>query len=338
VIKRKTKAPISKPALAVCILLLAILGCRSTNKSKTPSWTKAQVLSDREDHPSKIVTDGKSIYFVTGGTVASKNEGTNNIKGISLSDGAVSIVVKGGQLIPGSMLAVDDKFLYWSDGGNILRVPKEGGTSETIIPHAAEPDEVLLDKDNVYWLIWTGEGSPPQPIMLAPRNSGSSRQLTDPQAPTSGFALDNDFVYWMTGSGIKKIAKSGGEVTDVFRNNSKSPSLGLLLDTENFYFCQMNSKGKSALMKLSRATGELTQLAPAINHTMEFTMDETSIYYFDEVPGTGSFGPVALRKVAKAGGDPLTLDQGEAGWIKYLAVDQKQVYFTDISKVYALAK
>jgi hypothetical protein len=338
VITRIINAPVAKPTLAICIFLLAVLGCRSTKPSEGPSWTKAQVLSDREDHPSKIVADGKSIYFVTGGTVASKNEGTNNIKRITLSDGAVSIVVKGGQLIPGSMLAVDDKFLYWSDGGNILRVPKEGGTSEKLIPNAAEPDEVLMDKDNIYWLIWTGEGSPPQPIMLAPRNGGGARQLTDPQDPTSGFALDNDFVYWMTGSGIKKIAKTGGAVTDVFRNTSKSPSLGLLMDAENFYFCQMNSKGHSALMKLARATGQLTQLAPTINHTMEFVMDESSIYYFDYVPGMGSFGPVAVKKISKTGGDPITLDQGDAGWIKYLAVDQKQVYFTDISKVYALSK
>ena len=71
---------------------------------------------------------------------------------------------------------------------------------------------------------------------------------------------------------------------------------------------------------------------------MEFVMDESNIYYFDYVPGMGSFGPVALKKISKTGGDPITLDQGDAGWVKYLAVDQKQVYFTDISKVYAVAK
>ena len=31
------------------------------------------------------------------------------------------------------------------------------------------------------------------------------------------------------------------------------------------------------------------------------------------------------------------LDQGDTGWTKYLAVG-KQIYFTDISKVYALPK
>jgi hypothetical protein len=34
----------------------------------------------------------------------------------------------------------------------------------------------------------------------------------------------------------------------------------------------------------------------------------------------------------------VEIDQGDAGWIKYLAVDEKAVYFTDISRVYALPK
>src|SRR6267143_3844082 len=72
--------------LALAFLLLAILGCRSTNLSKGPSWAKAKVISDNEDHPSKVISDGRFVYYVTGGTVASKNEGTNNIKKISLQD------------------------------------------------------------------------------------------------------------------------------------------------------------------------------------------------------------------------------------------------------------
>jgi len=109
-------------------------------------------------------------------------------------------------------------------------------------------------------------------------------------------------------------------------------------DADNFYFAQMQSSGHSVLMKLGKKSGEVTQLAPSINHVFEFMIDDLNVYYFDEIPGTGSFGPISLKKVAKTGGDPVTLDQGEAGWIKYLAVDSKQIYFTDISKVYAVAK
>lgn len=324
--------------LALSLFLFAVLGCRSTNFSNSPSWAKTKVLSDKEDHPSKIVTDGEAVYYITGGTVASMNEGTNNIKKVSLKDGTVSILVKGGRTIPDQMLALDDKFLYWSDGGNILRVPKGGGESEKIIPNAPKPDDVVMDDENIYWVIWGGEGSPPSPLMVAPKKGGEPKELTPRYAGTSGISIDRDYVYWMTGDGIKKISKKGGDVVDFYRNPSKTPSLGLLQDADNFYFAQMDSHGYSALMKLSKQSGAVTQLAPALNHVMEFTADAENVYYFDNVPGKGSFGPIALMKVSKAGGAPVEVDQGEAGWIKYLAVDAKQIYFTDISKVYAVAK
>ena len=333
-----TKRNIYTASLAVGFCLFAILACRSTNLSNGPSWTKLKVLSDKEDHPSKIVTDGDAVYFITGGTVASMNEGTNNIKKISLKDGTVSVLVKGGKVIPDQMLAVDDKFLYWSDGGNIMRVPKGGGESEKIVPDAPKPDEIVMDEENFYWVIWGGEGSPPSPLMVAPKAGGAPKELTPRYAGTSGISIDRDNVYWMTGEGIKKISKKGGEVVDVYRNTSKSPSLGLLQDDDNFYFAQMNSRGHSALMKLSKQGGEATQLTASINHVMDFIADGENIYYFDNVPGKGSFGPVALMKISKAGGNPVELDQGEGGWIKYLAVDAKQVYFTDIARVNAIAK
>ncbi|HMH46050.1 MAG TPA: hypothetical protein VK557_21350, partial [Pyrinomonadaceae bacterium] len=297
-----------------------------------------KVLSDKEDHPSKIITDGDAVFYVTGGTVASQQEGTNNIKKISLKDGDVSILVKGGETIPDTTLAIDNKFLYWSDGGSLRRVPKGGGASETIIPDAPHPDEIVMDDENIYWLIWGGEGSPPEPVMFAPKKGGESKPLTPKYLGASGIAIDKDFVYWMTGDGIKKIRKSGGEVTDVYHNTSKSSSLGLRMDADNFYFCQMASNGQSALMKLSKKSNELSQLAPSIEHTLDFIIDDGYVYYYAFVPHTGSFGPDALRKVPKAGGESIVLDQGDTAWMRSLTLDSKQIYFADISKIYALAK
>jgi hypothetical protein len=325
-----------KSIVMITLLALAAVACRST-KQTAGSWTKARVLADKEDHPSKIVTDGEAVYFVTGGTVASQHEGTNNVKKILLQDGSASVLVRGGEIIPDTTLAIDEKYVYWSDGGNILRVPKAGGSSEKIIPKAPKPDEIVMDENSIYWLIWGGEGSPPQPLMFAPRQGGEAKPLTPKYAGTSGIAQDENFVYWMTGNGIKEIRKIGGEVIAISHDSSPSLSLGLRMDDDSFYFCQADG-GKSALMRLSRKTGELSQLAPSINHTMEFVIDETNVYYFAEVAGPGSFGPVALMKVSKNGGAPVEIDRGNAGWINYLAVDSKQIYFTDISKVYAVTK
>jgi hypothetical protein len=334
----KAKRNILVSCLALGLIVLAMLACRSSTFSNPPSWTKATVLSDKEDHPSKIVADGDAVYYVTGGTVASMDEGTNNIKKISLKDRSVSVLVKGGEIIPDTTLAIDGKYLYWSDGGSIMRVPKGGGASEKIIPNAPKPDEIAIDDENIYWLIWGGEGSPPEPLMVAPKKGGEAKALTPKYLGASGIAVDNDFVYWMTGDGIKKIRKTGGEVTEVYHNSSKSPSLGLRMDADNFYFCQMAGKGYSSLMRLSQKTGELTQLAPSVNHTLDFIVDDVNVYYFADVPNTGSFGPDAIRKVLKTGGESIALDQGSTGWTKFLAADSRQIYFTDISKVYAIAK
>jgi hypothetical protein len=323
---------------ALGLLVLVIVGCRPSTPSNSPSWTKAKVLSDKEDHPSNIVTDGEAVYFVTGGTVASQQEGTNNIKKISLKDSGVSVLVTGGDIIPDTTLAIDDKYLYWSDGGNILRVPKGGGSSEKIISNAPKPDEMVMDDQNIYWLIWGGEGSPPEPLMFAPKQGGKSNPLTPKYLGASGIGVDVNFIYWMAGDGLKEIRKDGGVVVEIFRNPSKTPSLGLRMDEDNFYFCQMGSNGYSSLMELSRKTGELKQLAPSINHTMEFVIDDANVYYFDNVKGQGSFGPVALMKISKNGGTPVEVDRGSAGWINHLAIDSKQIYFTDISKVYAVTK
>src|SRR4051812_15881402 len=179
-----TKTTRLNSCLGVGLLLFTILACRSSFDNG-PSWAKTKVLSDKEDHPSNIVTDGEAVFYVTGGTVASQHEGTNNIKKISLKDGMVSIIVKGGEIIPDTTLAVDNKFLYWSDGGNIMRVPKGGGNSEKIVPNAPKPDEMVMDDQNIYWVIWGGEGSPPSPVMFAPKRGGEAKRLTPSYLGTS---------------------------------------------------------------------------------------------------------------------------------------------------------
>src|SRR5258708_6254841 len=324
----------SVPSLiSILILFLAcILGCKAT--APAPSWTKTKLLALNEDHPSKIIADGSFIYFVTGaGTVAAKNEGTNNIKRISLKDGTVSVLVKGGEHFPSDALAVDEKFLYWSDGGTILRVPKTGGESEAVVSDApGSPAEMVVDSENIYWLIWSGgEKAHPVPVMFAPKKGGAAKQLAPPQIGANGICLDRDSVYWTTPGGIKKAPKIGGDATFVFENPAQWPTTGLISDAENFYYAQMNDKGHSALMKLSKKSGAPKQIAPAINHTFEFVADDASIYYFDDEPGGGIIGTVALRKAPKSDGDPRMAGHGRPGRGEQIHAGKNKRHFHDPS-------
>lgn len=321
-------------------VLLVLWGCDSTPATPAPaSWSKSKVLVTNEDHPSKILVDDAFAYYVTGGTVASQNEGTNNIKRIALKNGEVSVLVKGGQQIPDTVLALDEQFVYWSDGGNILRVPKAGGPSEVIVAGAPMPAEMLVDDTHIYWLIWGGENAPPHPVMFAPKQGGQAKPLTAPESAPNGLNLDGDAVVWITPGGIRTVPKSGGAATFVYANPTPKQGMsGLIQDAENFYFAQMTAQGPIALMRLTKNTKTLTQLAPTINWTFDFLADNAYIYYFAEEKGGGSFGPIVLQKVAKQGGAPIAIDKGSPGWVKYVALDQTHLYFTDIDQVYALNK
>ena len=257
----------------------------------------------------------------------------------------MSVLVKGGERFPSDALAVDEKFLYWSGGGTILRVPRTGGESEAIVSDVlGSRAEMVVDSDNIFWLMWSGgEKAQPVPVMFAPRKGGAAKRLASSQTGANGICLDADSVYWTTPGGIKKAPKTGGEATFVFENPTQWPTIGLICDAENFYYAQMNSKGYSALMKLSKKGGVPEQIAPAINHTFEFVADDANIYYFDNYPfdsesGGRMIGTVALLRTSKNGRETVILDHGQAGWVRFIAVDKTQIYFTDIANVYSLPK
>jgi Domain of unknown function (DUF5050) len=326
--KVQKSSSVSTLFLALMLLMACISGC------KTAAW-KARVLADKQDHPSKIISDGTYVFYVTGGTVASQNEGTNNVNRISLKDGNVSVLVKGGEHMPSETLAADEKFLYWSEPGKIYRVPKTGGESEMIVSDApGKPDEMVLDDDNIYWLVWGSSGSHNLPVLSARKSGGATQRLATGQEGYSGLCVDRNFVYWIAATGIRKVAKTGGGDTFLYRNPNKGPMSDMVQDTENLFYAQMDNHDNWVLMKISKQGGEPAKLAPSISEVMQFVANDSSIYYFDR-ESTNTF---ALRKVATGGGEPVTLDRGEDSWNKFLAVDQTQVYFTTIAKVHALPK
>ncbi len=325
-------SPANQSLLSVCfalaLLLTCILGCKS------PVW-KARVLAEKQDHPSKIVSDGSSVFFTIASTVAAQQAGTNNVNRISLKDGSLSVLVKGGEHFISSTLAVDEKFLYWSDPGHIYRVPKAGGESETIVSDSpGMPDQMVVDDENIYWLLWGGRGSHNMPVMSAPKQGGAAKQLATGQEGYSGLCVDRDFVYWNAATGIRKVPKTGGPDSFFYHNPNKGAMFGLVQDDGNFFYMQMDNSDNWVLMKISKQGGEPTKLAPSISEVMEFVAGDGYIYYFDRESGND----YALRKVSTSGGEPVTLDRGGDSWNKYLAVDKTQVYFTTISKVYALPK
>lgn len=318
-------------AFALLLLFCVLFSCKQLEKPT--EWTKSKVLATKLDHPSAMAVDDKNIYFVTGGTIASRNEGTNNIMRMPIEGGEPTVLFKGGdKYLPDTfVIKTDDKFVYWIDGGKLLRIPKEGGTFETVSDKFGMAVEVVFDSENFYSIDFGGENSPPAPIYSMKRNGGESKPFTNPRRGANGLCMDNEFIYWIESEGIYKIPKKGGEISRIYSPPNGQRTIGLKMDADNFYFTQGESKG--ALIKLSKKGGEPVQLAKSINFVFDFEIDESNVYFIDN----GNYGDVDyyICKVSKNGGEVTKLD---GGYLQKFTVGKTHIYFDDIVSIYSIPK
>lgn len=311
-------------------LLAIILGCSQTQKA--PEWQKAVALTDRIDHPQALTTDSEFIYFVTGGTIASLNEGTSGVWKMPLAGGQPIQLFKGFKkdektvVLPDTfVLHADEKYVYWSSGA-IWRTPKAGGESEPIT--VGTPTEWAFDETKIYWHNFGGENAPPTPIYSCDKTGGDAKPITEPII-TSGVAVDKDFLYWAQSDGIYKLPKAGGEKTKIYSPAEKQNISGLIADKDNLYFTQ--GDGRNALFRIVKSGGEAVKIAPSINHANNFYADETHIYF---VRNESSF-ETSISKVSKTGGEVTKLD---SGYLASFTVGKDKIFFSDVIKIYALGK
>ena len=315
-------------AAVAAVLLLAALGC--SNTGKPVEWAKARVVADKLDHPAALTADEKNIYFVTGGTIASLNEGTSGVWKMPIGGGPPSLLFKGYKkdentvVLPASFVsATDDKFLYFS-AGHIYRVPKDGGDAVQIT--AGTPTEMAVDNERIYWHNFVGEGMAATPAYSVPKAGGEAKPMTG-AINISAIAVDDAFLYWSQPDGVYKMPKSGGDAVKIYSAPDKQKISGLATDRDSLYFTI--GGGKNALVKIAKSGGEPVKLADEINHTQRFFVDDANIYF---VKNEGSFG-TSINFMPKTGGSSQKID---SGYVASYFASKGKIYVADISKIYEL--
>jgi Domain of unknown function (DUF5050) len=315
--------------LSAAILIGLAIGCSQT--AKAPDWPKAAVLAQNLDHPAALTADDKNIYFVTGGTIASLNEGTSGVWKMPISGGTPVELFKGYKkdektvvLPDGFVMATDDKYVYFS-AGNILRVSKDGGEAQVITP--GFPTEMVPDNDRIYWHNFVGEGMQPTPAYSVDKKGGEAKPLTG-AVNISAIAIDGEFLYWAQPDGIYKTPKDGGEPAKVFTAAEKTDISGLAIAGDDLYFSC--GSGRNALMRVSKKGGEAETVTDEINHTFPFYPDGDSVYF---IRNEGTFG-TSVNRVSKGGGPVTKLD---SGYVANYFVRNGHIFIADIARIYDLA-
>jgi hypothetical protein len=98
-------------------------------------------------------------------------------------------------------MAADDEHVYWTIGGQLLRVPVDGGEVE-VLDAGGFLTAVVVDATHVYWLRTEG-------VFRMAKSGGCPEQVS--HAPPSGpaLAVDGTHVYWLS-SGLMRTPKTGG--------------------------------------------------------------------------------------------------------------------------------
>lgn len=325
---------------AAVLLLGAILGCGRT--AKQPDWVKARKVAGKEQglsHISGLVVDDKFAYVTIGGTIADQNEGHSGLRKVALDSGAVTSL-DNGEKTPQSDyggITIDDKFVYWNAGGNILRIGKEGGKPEVVAAeHVGIGVDLVVDDEKVYWANhgYYSANSPtkPAPIYAVPKQGGKVEPLTVDQNIAHSLVLDEKFVYWVTPSSIVKQAKSGGPAQAIYQASEKEGVDELSQDADYLYF-GFRGAGESrwALRRISKQGGEPQTIVKRYS-LKPIVVDESHVYFFDEEGLTADL----LCRVPKNGGEVEKLDSGYASGV--ITQGTTQVYFAGLDDIYSFPK
>jgi hypothetical protein len=182
----------------------------------------------------------------------------------------------------------------------VRSVPKAGGVS-TIL--ALEPgfisDDLAVAGGHVYWI-----RSIDRAIMRVPTDGCEEAEVVvEGPAARAFLAANADGVYWRTlddsgqWSGLERLPLAGGDVEQVA---TLPPNATFsLLDDERLYFLSGISPVDSLLQAVDLDTGETQALT---TNTESFLGGE-----FTQDAGALQWGNSGLRRIAKSGGEPVTI-------------------------------
>ncbi|HEY8080218.1 MAG TPA: hypothetical protein VIF62_39080, partial [Labilithrix sp.] len=105
-------------------------------------------------------------------------------------------------------IALHGDDVYWvTSGGALRRMPKHGGTVETLQSGGSKPVAIAVDDSGIYV---TDEGS--SEVDAITLDGSAATAIATGQTAPSGIALDATYVYYVTAGEARRVPKNGSSV------------------------------------------------------------------------------------------------------------------------------
>jgi hypothetical protein len=206
-------------------------------------------------------------------------------------------------------IAVAPDYVYWTANDAVLRAPRAGGVVTTFAGSQRDARFVAVGGELVYWATDAPHGA----VFKAPASGGTPAIVAHDQASISALAADAGGVYWTTfgvraghGGNVVRAAAAGGE--PVTLATGQKECMGIAVDSSRAYWSTTDrseeARRKHADLSDIRAVplrgGTVTTLASEQAIPITFAVDESSLYWVNQVTGNESSawtvpGIMALR-------------------------------------------
>ncbi len=262
----------------------------------------------------------------------------------------------------GTALALDDQRVYWTEGSNVLTIPKTGISTQQqlgvlALLSSGLVDDIAVDDFNVYF---TSHGFTSGAVHSVRKTGGKDVVLASTAASPEGVAVDATSVYFTVDfGGMAKIPIQGGTVQHL--GTGDPAGYGVAIDQGYVYWM-----GQAEVLGVPTAGGNESPIAPtnggqaiaARNGAVYYTTgnsimralggspqatlasgqtypiaiaaDDTSVYWIDQKSGSAMSAIGDILKVPVNGGTPTVLAANQAAPVD-IAVDNTSVYWLEVS-------
>jgi len=324
-----TVAPVSGQPFDLLVRETDVVWSESSN-STTPdesgsvrhvakSGGAASTLAEGEDAPRRLAGDATWLYWAEGsyGSLG-PSEGIGRIARVPADGGIGTTVAAGVSSDDPVPFTVNDDWIVFGDKGRVKRLPRAGGTVETV---SVGGDDfvvgVAADGSYAYWVEGAGMA------WRAPLAGGAPVMIGDPTnhaGPGGPIAVVGGTVVWAPHFDVLLSVPATGGTPGVLGSGLQYIS-DMVADQDAAYVSEQDG---GRILRVPLAGGSSNALAPAQPASWRrLAQDESTVYWVDQVD---------LRKVPKAGGD-FTQLYSVAGSMDPLlpasvAVDGESVYWT----------
>ncbi len=236
-----------------------------------------------------IALDATNVYWA--GKTGSKTH-TYYVSTVG-KEGGVAVQLFSNTLGIGN-ITVGATAVFTTANGQLLQIPKGGGSSSPIGTLAGSYAAIASDGTNVY----VGDSGSGEIEKIALASQMATKLAASPHPAPVTFDATN--VYWMDGQtgGIMKVPILGGMAVTLA---TSPPSANMAVGATNVYWTEFSN---GTVMAVPITGGSAMQLASNQNGVAGIAVDATAVYWLNMTAGTVVRAPLA-------GGPPVILASGD---------------------------